>query len=338
MDLRLRFLGVYLVCAAVLSAQPIHPVGNIFKPLATPAELVSELSILTLVICAVVFLIVASLLAYAVIRFGYRRGDDRSEPAQVYGSNQVEIAWTVIPILIVFVLTMSTARVTSAVQDHPMPHDAINITVIGHQWWWEFRYTDLKITTANEMHVPISTMAQPKLALLTLKSADVAHGFWVPQLAGKTDVIPNRTNTMWIDPKELGIFFGNCSEYCGTQHAKMELRVVVDTPEDFAKWVAQQQAGAPAPEAAENQKAFLTASCVACHMVAGTRARGRTGPDLTHLMSRQTLSAMEVPLNTANLRDWIKDPQHLKPGNKMPTVNLNDAQLDRIVAYLVTLH
>ena len=130
-------------------------------------------------ICGVVFVIVASLLAYAVVRFGYRRGDDRSEPAQVYGSNQVEIAWTVIPILIVFVLTMSTARVTSAVQDHPMPRDAVNITVIGHQWWWEFRYTDLKVTTANEMHVPLSTIAQPKLALLTLKSADVAHGFWV---------------------------------------------------------------------------------------------------------------------------------------------------------------
>lgn len=338
MNFRLRFLGTFLVYAVVLSAQPIHAVGNIFKPLATPAELVSELSILTLVICAVVFVIVASLLAYAVVRFGYRRGDDRSEPAQVYGSNQVEIAWTVIPILIVFVLTMSTARVTSAVQDHPMPRDAVNITVIGHQWWWEFRYTDLKVTTANEMHVPLSSIAQPKLAFLTLKSTDVAHGFWVPQLAGKTDVIPNRTNTMWIDPRELGIFFGNCSEYCGTQHAKMELRVVVDTPEDFAKWISQQQANAPAPETPENQKAFLTSTCVACHTVAGTRARGKTGPDLTHLMSRQTLSSMEVPLNAANLRDWIKDPQHLKPGNKMPTVNLNDAQLDQVVAYLVTLH
>ncbi len=245
MNFRLRFLGTFLVYAVVLSAQPMHAVGNIFKPLATPAELVSELSILTLVICAVVFVIVASLLAYAVIRFGYREGDDRSEPAQVYGSNQVEIAWTVIPILIVFVLTMSTARVTSAVQDHRIPSDAVNVTVIGHQWWWEFRYTDLKVVTANELHVPLSTIAQPKLTFLTLKSADVAHGFWVPQLAGKTDVIPNRTNTMWIDPKELGVFFGNCSEYCGTQHAKMELRVVVDTPEDFAKWVAQQQATRP---------------------------------------------------------------------------------------------
>jgi cytochrome c oxidase subunit 2 len=243
MNLRLRVRGSFrlftdllftgLLFAGVVSAAPLHAVGNMFRPLGTPAELVSELSILTLVICAAVFLIVASLLVYAVIRFGHREGDSRSEPAQVYGSNQVEIAWTVIPILIVFVLAMSTARITSAIQDQRIPKDAVNVTVIGHQWWWEFRYTDLKFATANELHVPLSTMAQPKLTLLTLNSADVAHGFWVPQLAGKTDVIPNRTNKMWIDPKELGTYLGNCSEYCGTQHAKMELRVVVETPEDF---------------------------------------------------------------------------------------------------------
>jgi len=338
MSLRFRLLSNFLLFSTLLSAEPLHAVGNIFKPLATPAELVSDLSILTLVICAVVFLIVASLLAYAVIRFGYREGDSRSEPAQVYGSNQVEIAWTVIPILIVFVLAMSTARITSAVQDQQVPKDAVNVTVIGHQWWWEFRYTDLKITTANELHVPLSTTAQRKLTFLTLKSADVAHGFWVPQLAGKTDVIPNRTNRMWIDPKELGIYLGNCSEYCGTQHANMELRVVVETPEDFEKWVTQQQEPAAPPEAAENQRAFLSSACIACHSVSGTRALGRTGPDLTHLMSRQTLAATEVPNNAATLRDWIKDPQRLKPGNKMPTIKLSDTQLDQMVAYLTALH
>jgi len=316
----------------------MHAVGNIFKPLATPAELVSEVSLLTLVICAAVFLIVASLLAYAVIRFGYREGDSRSEPAQVYGSNQVEIAWTVIPILIVFALTMATARVTSAVQDHHIPKDAVNVTVIAHQWWWEFRYTDLKFSTANELHVPLSSMAQPKLTYLTLKSADVAHGFWVPQLAGKTDVIPNRTNNMWIDPKELGVFLGNCSEYCGTQHANMELRVVVETPEDFGKWVSAQQARAAAPESADNQQAFLASACIACHAVNGTRARGQMGPDLTHLMSRQTIAATETPLNASTLRDWIENPQKLKPGNKMPTIKLSAGQLDQVVAYLTTLH
>jgi len=336
--LQFRLLGILLFFSATVTAQPTHAIGNIFKPLATPAELVSELSILTLVICAAVFLIVAALLAYAVIRFGYREGDSRSEPPQVYGSNQVEIAWTVVPILIVFVLAMSTARITSAVQDQRIPKDAVNVTVIGHQWWWEFRYPDLKIVTANELHVPLSTASQRKLTYLTLLSADVAHGFWVPQLAGKTDVIPNRTNRMWIDPKESGVYLGNCSEYCGTQHAKMELRVVVDTPEDFEKWVAQQQQRAPAAESSDNQRAFLRSACIACHTVTGTPALGRLGPDLTHMMSRETIAATEVPMNANTLRDWIKDPQRLKPGNKMPTIKLSDAQLDQMVAYLTTLH
>jgi len=317
----------------------MHAVGNIFKPLATPAEEVSDLSILTLAICATIFVVVGGLMAYAVIRFGYRHGDSAAEPPQVYGSRQVEIAWTVVPILIVFVLTMATARVDSAVQDHRMPADALKITVIGHQWWWEFRYTDLNIVTANEIHVPLSSIAKPRLTELTLKSADVAHGFWVPQLAGKTDVIPGRTNHMWIDPKELGIYLGNCSEYCGTQHARMELRVIVDSDEDFAKWVANQQT--PSAKAAEGStdisSAFTASACIACHTVGGTRARGKMGPDLTHLMSRETIAAMETPNNAENLREWIKDPQKMKPGNKMPAVKISDAQLDRMVAYLTTL-
>jgi len=326
--------------AQTLQTPVLHPSGNMFRPLATPARLVSDLSELTVVICLSVFVIVSGLLAFTIIRFGWREGDSRSEPPQVYGSNQVEIAWTVIPILIVFVLSMSTARVTAAVQNHTIPKDALYVTVIGHQWWWEFQYPDYKITTANELHVPLSTMAQPKLTSLTLKSADVSHGFWVPQLAGKTDVIPNRTNTMWMDPEETGIYLGNCSEYCGTQHAKMEVRVIVDTPEDFDKWVKQQQAlaaGSDTTQPDANRDAFLASPCIVCHAVNGTSAMGTIGPDLTHLMSRQTLLAAETPNNAANLRDWIKDPQRLKPGNKMPTAQLTDTQLDQIVTYLTTL-
>jgi len=337
MNLTLRLPGSFLAIATMASAQTMHDRSDIFQPLATPARLVSEVSTLTIVICLSVFVVVASLLAYAVIRFGWREGDSANEPPQVYGSNQVEIAWTVIPILIVFVLSMATARITSAVQNQKIPKDALYVTVIGHQWWWEFQYPDLKITTANELHVPLSTIALPKLTSLTLKSADVSHGFWVPSLAGKTDVIPNRTNNMWIDPQETGTYLGNCSEYCGTQHAKMEVRVVVDTPEDFQKWVKQQQAQTAAAAADVNQQAFLGTPCIVCHTVNGTSAMGTVGPDLTHLMSRATLIAAEIPNNAANLRDWIKDPQHMKPGNKMPTVPMTDAQLDQVVAYLVTL-
>ncbi len=308
-----------------------------FRPLATPARLVSELSELTVVVCLAVFIVVGGLLTYAVIRFAHREGDNLSEPPQVYGSNQVEIAWTVIPILIVFVLSMSTARITAAVQNQKIPKDALYVTVIGHQWWWEFQYPDLKINTANELHIPVSTMAQPKLTSLTLKSADVSHGFWVPQLAGKTDVIPNRTNSMWMDPQETGTYLGNCSEYCGTQHAKMELRVIVDTPEEFQKWVKEQQAEAASTQPDANREAFLASPCIVCHTINGVTSMGTVGPDLTHLMSRQTLVAAEVPMTAASLRDWIKDPQHMKPGNKMPAVPLNDTQLDQIVSYLTSL-
>lgn len=318
----------------------MHSSGDMFHPLATPARMISQLSLLTVIICLSIFLIVAGLLAVAVIRFAYREGDSTSEPPQVYGSNQVEIAWTVIPILIVFVLSMATARITSAVQNHKIPKDALYVTVIGHQWWWEFQYPDLRIATANELHIPLSSVAAPHMTSLTLKSADVSHGLWIPQLAGKTDVIPNRTNTMWLDPQETGIYLGNCSEYCGTQHAKMEVRVIVDTPEEFQKWVASQQALAANPADAassEDQQAFLSSPCIVCHTVNGTSAMGTIGPDLTHLMSRQTILAAETPNTPANLRDWIMDPQHLKPGNKMPNAQLTGQQATQIVAYLTSL-
>lgn len=311
----------------------LRPFQSIFHPLATPARTEYDLSLLVLAICAAIFLVVAGLLTYVVIRF--RDPADEVEPAQVYGSNQIEIAWTVIPILIVFVLTMATARVTSAVQDLRPSANSLNITVIGHQWWWEFQYPDLHITTANELHVPVSPTAQERAAFLTLESADVAHSFWIPQVSGKTDVIPNRANHMWIDPKETGTYFGNCAEYCGTQHANMQIRLIVDTPEDFNQWVASQQRPA-APDAA-SERTFLSLACVNCHTVSGTPAAGKFGPDLTHLMARRTLAAGMVSNTPEKLRAWLKDPQEIKPGNLMPNMQLDEKQLDQVLAYLSSL-
>jgi cytochrome c oxidase subunit 2 len=174
--------------AAIAIAQPEHPVANIFKPQATPAESVYRLSLLVLSVCATIFTIVAGVLAFTIVKFR-RTANDEREPPQIYGTNRIEVAWTVIPILIVFVLTMATARVVIAIQNKPAPKDAIHVTVIGHQWWWEIRYPGLGIVTANELHVPVSSADRPAFTFLTLQSADVAHSFWVPQLAGKTDVI-----------------------------------------------------------------------------------------------------------------------------------------------------
>jgi cytochrome c oxidase subunit 2 len=256
----------------------------------------------------------------------------------VYGSDRIEIAWTVIPILIVLVLTMTTARVVIAIQNRQAPPDALQVTVIGHQWWWEIRYKDLGIVTANELHVPVSTAAKPALTFLKLESADVAHSFWVPQLSGKTDLIPNHPNKMWIDPRQEGMFLGNCAEYCGTQHANMLLRVIVQSPGDFQKWVTAQKLDAPYEPRIEAARAtFLSLSCVSCHNVSGTSASGTFGPDLSHVMSRTALGSGVIPNTPENLRAWVKDPQAIKRGNLMPNMQLNSRELDEVVAYLSSL-
>jgi cytochrome c oxidase subunit 2 len=321
----------------VALGQTVHSVGNIFDPQATPAESVYHLSLLVVAVCAAIFLVVAGLLTFTIVRFR-RKTDDGHEPAQVYGSNRIEIAWTVIPILIVLVLTMATARVVVAIQNKRVPADALHVTVIGHQWWWEIRYPELGITTANELHVAVSTAAKPTLTLLKLQSADVAHSFWVPQLSGKTDLIPNRTNSMWIDPRQEGTFLGNCAEYCGTQHANMLLRVIVQSPADFEKWAAGEKLTASTNARMEAARAtFLSLSCISCHTVSGTPASGTFGPDLSHLMSRATLGSGVIPNTPENLRAWVKDPQAIKPGNLMPNMQLNSRELDEVVAYLSSL-
>ena len=232
MNVSLRTVSALVATAEFSFGQNVHSIANVFKPQATPANSVYNVSMLMLAICAAIFVVVGGLLTFTIVRFRSRKADDPREPAQVYGSNRIEIAWTVIPVLIVLVLGMATARAVVEVQGKRMPADALKVTVIGHQWWWEFRYPDLGIVTANELHVPLSMAAKPAVAALRLESADVAHSFWVPQLAGKTDVIPGITNHMWIDPQQEGIFLGNCAEYCGMQHANMLLRVVVQSEED----------------------------------------------------------------------------------------------------------
>lgn len=328
--------------AALLQASvanvPEHPVANMFRPLATPGVEEKKIALLTLGITALIFVVVATLIVYTIAKFRRDPNDtSRQEPPQVYGSNQIEVAWTVIPILIVFVLIGVSARVIAAVENASPPKHALHITIIGHQWWWEVIYPDFHVTTANEIHVPATADGQ-YASYLTLESMDVAHSFWIPQLAGKTDLIPNRENFMWIDPKEPGVYLGNCAEYCGTQHANMRLRVVAQTPVDFNTWINEQQKPAEtqsAPPAAA--QAFTSLACVNCHVVRGTNAIGKFGPDLTHLMSRQTLGAGVLTNTHEHLREWVNDPQDPKPGCLMPSMKLTDPELDQVVSYLETL-
>ena len=210
---------------------------NIFAPASTPAQSIFDLSVFVLEVTGAVFVVVFSLLVYSLVKYRKTTTDDGAEPAQVYGSSQLELAWTVIPVLIVVVLFLATARVIASIQNAVRPPDAIEVTVIGHQFWWEYRYPKLKVVTANELHIPVSDPTHPTPTFLTLLSADTDHSFWVPRLAGKTDLIPNHPNSTWVDPHETGLFLGQCAQYCGTQHAMMLLRVYVDTREEFDRWI-----------------------------------------------------------------------------------------------------
>jgi cytochrome c oxidase subunit 2 len=311
---------------------------TVFSPASTPAQMIYDLSLLIGGVTAVIFLVVCGLLAYSVVKFRKKKGDDGREPAQVYGSKQIELAWTIIPILIVLVLFLSSVRVIASTQGASLGPNTLEVNVVGHQFWWEYRYPGLGIVTANELHVPASDPARPTPTLLHLYSADTDHSFWVPRLAGKTDLIPNHPNTMWIDPREPGLYLGQCAQYCGVQHAKMLLRVYVQSPEDFKKWVEEQQR--PAQESASvahGRDVFERTACMNCHTISGTAATGRFGPDLTHLMSRETLASGLVPNTRENLRSWIQNPSILKPGSLMPAMGFDESELDAVTDYLLTL-
>jgi cytochrome c oxidase subunit II len=335
-------LGVAFLSALLahpLFAQHPETTPTTLAPLSTPAHEIFGLSLFVLLITGAIFFSVGGLLVYVIIRYRARGEEGEHEPAQVYGSVQVELAWTVIPVLIVVVLFLTTARIIFAVQDAPKPKSALDVTVIGHQFWWEFRYPKLGIVTANELHIPLSTHQRPEPTYLRLLSADVDHSFWVPQLNGKTDLIPNHPNEMWMDPQQPGLYLGQCAQFCGVEHAKMLIRVYVDTPDQFAAWVKNQQQPAVDDAAvAAGRQIFETEACVNCHTVSGTAAKGTFGPDLTHLMSRATI-ASGAALNTQeNLHAWIQNPNTFKPGALMPAMQLDDRQIDQIVAYLLTLH
>lgn len=349
----IRVVAVTLLAALNASAVgPDQPSGStsIFAPVSTPADSILGLSLFVLAITGVIFLIVAGLLVYSAVKFRRRHNDDGREPPQIYGSNQLELAWTVIPVLIVAVLFLTAARVIHQVQDARQPKNAIQVTVVGHQFWWEYRYPQFGFVTANELHVPVSDPKDPTPTFLTLLSADTDHSFWVPRLAGKTDLIPNHPNSTWIDPHETGLYLGQCAQYCGTQHAKMLLRVYVQTRADFDRWVQQQRQPAAVSSqvagvssqmdslAEEGRRVFETTACINCHAVRGTVANGRFGPDLTHLMSRDTIASGAAPNTPENLRLWIQNPDAIKPGSLMPAMNLSDQDFDRLTAYLLTLH
>jgi cytochrome c oxidase subunit II len=312
---------------------------SIFDPSGDIAATTADFFYLMLAITGGIFVLVEGVLIYCVFRFRSPVEKDGAEPPQLYGSKPVELAWTVAPVLIVFVLFLVTIRSTNDVRDPRPPKGAMKITVVGHQWWWEYEYPELRsaddrpLRTANEMH-----MRQDRAAFLELKSADVVHSFWVPRLFGKTDVIPGKTNIMWFNVNQEGLYLGQCAEYCGTQHANMLLRIIADSPEKFDEWAENElRRAVDDPDQRAGKELFLKNSCMNCHTIRGTPAQGTFAPDLTHLMSRQTLASGMVKNDEGNLTAWVQDPQKIKPGCLMPNMQMSEEQVKSIVAYLRTL-
>lgn len=330
-----RRMLLFGVLTLLLAGCESSPQGFWLRPRSDFARNIQDLFSQIVVIAGIVFLVVEGILFVAVFKFR-RRGNQI--PSQTHGNTNLEIAWTIAPALVLAVIAVPTVRGIFE-SYHPQREGTLQVRVIGHQWWWEFQYPELGITTANEIRFPVG-----QRATLTLESADVIHGFWIPNLGGKRDVIPTRVNELWWTPEQAGVYYGQCTQLCGTSHANMRLRAIVQEPADFEAWVnamksanGQPQGGQVDPKVQRGYQLVTTGQCIACHTIAGTPAQGKVGPSLTRLGERTTFGAGMYDLNRDDLVRWLKNPQGMKPGNKMPNLNLSDEDADAIAAYLMSL-
>lgn len=319
-------------CATTTNRVPDIP--SALDPQGPAAANIANLWWLLFGLGTAVFVVVTALLLFIVVT--HRRSGDILEPDLRAPDHRTWIWWggVIAPAIILGITLFFTLRSHSALAYPPTP-PVLTIEVIGRQWWWEVRYPDHEITTANEIYIPAG---QPVNFRLT--TADVIHSFWVPELNGKIDMIPGKTNTLWLQATESGIYRGLCAEFCGIQHAKMQYLVIAVPPAEFDKWIEQQRQPAPAPTdeiTRRGQQIFLGSACVYCHAIRGTNASGQLGPDLTHLASRRTLGAGILPNNRGTLGGWTINSQHIKPGNHMPPMNLDGAELQALLDYLATL-
>jgi cytochrome c oxidase subunit 2 len=321
----LRKLAVVIGLAAVLSGCQSSP--TFLDPASPISAQESRLYWTILIMALVVFVLVEGALIWILIR-DRKRADDDKPPRQIFGNMRVEVTWTVIPILLVISLFIMTVKTTRGVAAPDAQDSDLNVRVVGHRWWWEFDYLDQKIATANELHIPVGKTVQ-----ISLESVDVIHSFWVPQLSGKTDVVPGQHNTMWLKADEEGVYHGQCAEFCGTQHALMRFQVFVESQEKFDAWMANQ------PETEDEQAGYkeVTGACAACHSIDPQDiANDKIGPNLTHLFSRTTFAGGTYELTETNVRSWLKDTQAMKPGNDME-VTLSPKLIDQITSYLLHL-
>ena len=331
-----------LVIPLAASACSHQHYQSTFGNAATETHQFNTLFVIFLIVCAVMYVAVIAFMLVGIARRRRVAAANVVEEGRHHESDPLMrsglITWGA-----VVATGLVLLAIASFVADRSMAsaaaHEKLSITVTGNQWWWDVEYNaadnSKMVRTANEIHLPVGVPVH-----IYLKSNDVIHSFWVPSLAGKQDLIPGRENDITIIPQKVGIYRGQCAEFCGAEHAKMALVVDVDTYPDFVKWWEHQLQTAPLPRtpmALAGYKYVTSGPCSACHAIAGTPASATFGPDLTHLATRRTLAAGAIPMGEGNLYGWVADPQSIKPGTRMPTVGLEPNQLHAVVAYLETL-
>ena len=354
----LRRLGRWLPLVAVLAAacSPEHYPQTALRPISDFARIGDDIQTQTFYWALGVFILVEGALLYAIFRF--RGRPDDAEPRQVHGNTTIEVVWTIIPAVILAFIAVPTVR--GIFETNAIPRgDALTVEVVGHQWWWEFRYPDLGITTANEVHIPVGQTVSFRMS-----TADVVHSFWPPRIAGKRDVFPNRETRLWLKAEEAGDYPGQCGEFCGIQHGRMAFRVRAQTPEEFQGWVSHMQSlkatpptppapptpppagqkpeqGPPAPPSAvaaaatAGEKLFLAKGCVGCHSLNAVNApKGMIGPNLANVGARSFIGAGSFKNTDENLARWIQNPQAMKQGVLMPNLGVKPDEAKALVAYL----
>ncbi len=305
--------------------------GPLFNPQSPQTQVIANVFSGFLILSAAIFLVVAGLVSYALVRYRAREG--AAEPRPRFGSRHLEITWTAVPLLIVGVLFVITVRTMAFVDAPQQPARAPDLVITSHQWWWDARYPNGAVAS-HEIHIPAGTRM-----LARIESADVIHDFWVPQLARKMDAVPGRPSYLWLEAGKPGTYQGACSEFCGMQHAWMRFLVIADSVGAFNSWLDHEATTPTEPlggAAAEGARLYREKGCDGCHAIAGTNAATAKGPPLTHIAARAGLEG-ELRNTPQNLGRWIRTPQSIKPGNRMPDQQLSDDELQALTAYLETL-
>lgn len=322
--------GLLAGCVSRNNMSALDPQGPVGK---TQLNLIY----LSTAIMAFVVIVVAVIYIYVVTRYRERPGDEKKGiPEQISGSKKLEILWTVIPVILLVILAVPTITTTFRLEEKPDPAETIRVNVTGYQYWWAFKYPDLRVTTANEVHIPTGKKVE-----FNMTSQDVVHAFWVPSLGGKLDLNPGRNTRLVLQADRPGVYEGKCTELCGASHALMNFRVIAHRPADFDRWVASRQKPDSTAKTAEARegKRLVGQNCIGCHAVrgAGFQVEGTTAPELTGFSQRTRVAGI-MENNRKNVTDWLKNPQGLKPGNRMPAFDhLSEKQLRAIVKYLEDL-